>query len=296
MPRLSRFECILQLPILVNSRAHYWLLVSLLVSGALLASYLLAVRQAPEKLELSDYQSFACETGGAGQDTLRLLTLTSLYTPEMATRLCRRERVAVHFVRVNIAWRPRRFIGTRDILEQRYDLFWNRQHLVLGMVPSFYDYYSPLLHTPRYPVYWLGHAPIPEISPGFLEGKRVGLLSDTSSQTFYLRPMDALHRAGIALDDSQKRLYPEIGALYRAFRRGEVDLISSPLFLAERLNVPSEHRHLIAREVPSGTWYISNRLLGSGVECDLLEAVSAMEPLFRTGATPAEPAEGIACP
>lgn len=289
---MSQVERILQLPILVNSRLHYWLLVAALAAIGLAASYLLS-RQYPQDLSLSDYQAYSCSTGGSGGATLQLLTLTSLYVPEMASRLCGEPRVAARFADVNIAWRPRGFIGARDILEQRYDLFWNRRHLVLGMAPSFFEYYSPLLHTPRYPVYWLAHESIPGISNGYLEGKTVGLLSDTSSQTFYLQPMDALHRAGVTLNASQKRLYPELGALYRAFRRGEVDLISSPLFLAERLGIPSDHRFLISRDVPSGTWYISNRLLGSGVECDLLRAVSAMEPIFRVGGTPAE---GITCP
>lgn len=268
-------------------------MIAVLLAAALAVSYGLSEQRAAP-LQLSDYQAYRCETGGESGPRLRLLTLTALYAPELAERLCGADAVRRHFSGVDIAWRPRGFLTARHILEGQYDLFWNREHLVLGMVPEFYDYYSPLLHTPRYAVHWLSHSDeAVTLDPGFFEGKTVGLLADTHSQTYYLQPMNALSRAGIRLSEQQTRLYVDANNLYRGFRRGEVDLISSPLFFADRMGIAYEHSLLINADVPSGTWYIKNRLLDSGVECVLLRALAVMEPIFKGGGSSAA---GIRCP
>ncbi|GAB3270134.1 hypothetical protein GCM10027297_01270 [Parahaliea aestuarii] len=257
------------------------------------ASTLLSLpRLAP--LPLSDYQSFACSTPDpAGKPTLQLLSLTDAYAEDLASLSCQGRTVAERFAGAEIRWRPRSFLSARDILEGRYDLFWNRRHLVEGMVPEFFEYYQALLQTPNYPLYWLSNGAAPAMSQQYLEGRVVGLLADTTSQTYYQRPMNALNRAGLQLGRDQLRLFPDPQALYRAFATGEVDLISSPLFVVDGFGLPYEHHLLIDNNVPSGTWYVRKSLVGSGVDCDLLAALEATSALFPAGG---RVADGIHCP
>ncbi|TXS95408.1 hypothetical protein FV139_05845 [Parahaliea maris] len=283
----------MQLPLPVNNKLQYFLLLALLALGLAVLSVILSTPRVGA-LVLSEYQSVSCTTGAAaGKDNLQILTLTDAYVEELATATCAGEAVARDYSDVTISWRPRSFLSGKDILEGRYDLFWNREHLVLGMVPEFFDYYQPLLETPSYAVYWFSRGGLPEMTREYLEGKVVGLLDDPSSQTFYQRPMNALHEAGIELTDQQLRLYPDPHALYRAFTTGEVDIISGPIFLAERFQLAYEHQLLIEDRVTSGTWYVNRRLVGSGVECDLLAALGVTNPLLI-----GDPlvAEGIQCP
>ncbi|WP_116364570.1 hypothetical protein [Parahaliea mediterranea] len=269
----------MHLPLSIRDRAR-WLGLFALLLVALLGASLWLSRQGLGTLRLSDYESATCSTGRADGPRLQLLTLTPVRAEQVVQRLCSNPVVGEHYAGVEIRWRSRGFLTARHILEGQYDLFWNREHLLLGMVPDFYDYYRPLLQTPSYGVYWLSRGAPVEMTAAYFEGRTVGLVEDTRSQTFYLQPMNALTGAGIQLRPDQLRHYRDSQSLYRAFAEGEVDLISSPADLARRLNMPHDYTTLIDAEVPSGAWYVKQRLWGSGVECALLDALMALEPLI----------------
>ncbi len=278
----------------IEKRSHYLLALGLIIIASLALSSLLS-RQTPRSVVLQDYMSYRCHTGSNGNEgeELKLLTLTDFHAAELASGACHGKTISRDFDKVRIEWRPRGFLSAQHILEEHYDLFWNRHHLVLGMVPEFFDYYSPLLDTPRYAVHWLSLSDSPAMNSSYFSDKVVGLLADNTSQTYFLQPMNSLKQAGITLAEHQKRLYPDPQALYAAFFNGEVDLITSPLFQVPALNRPELQTLEIDSQVPSGTWFVKKRLVGTGIECDLLAALQSMSPIFPTDS---QPAPSIHCP
>lgn len=283
---------LLQLPLPVNSRPQYLALIFLLLAGMLWAALLLS-RPAPAALHWSDYRAYSCGTGGSSPRRLQVLTLTSLYSRELADGLCTEARVRAEFAGVDVYWRPRGFLTAQHVVEERYDLFWNRRHLVLGLLPEFYEFYAPLLDTPPSEVHWISRSGQPELSEEFFRGKTIGLLADTHSHTYYQQPVNALHRAGIELGDSQKRFYPDTSSLYRAFREGEVEVISSPMVDGQQLRAQGVRSLLIDGDVVTGTWFIRRAWLEGGVDCALIEALDVFWPLFDGRGTQAA---DIVCP
>ncbi|KJS09326.1 MAG: hypothetical protein VR73_02460 [Gammaproteobacteria bacterium BRH_c0] len=257
-----------------SNRVIYVVLLSLVICLVLTASCWLArqpfVTLNDTDIQLGDYSHYRCQTGRDSGPVFRMLTLTSTEAMAMADRLCRAPTISRVFSAVEISWRPRGFLTARLIVDEAYDYFWNREHLVQGMVPDFHNYYRPLLDTPVYALYWLSLHSQPQLSREYFADKTVGFLQDAHSQTFFLQPFNALKEAGITLRESQKRFYPDINALYQAFASGAVDLISATPGIADELGITEYYSLLLADDVPSGRWFLRQRWFGSGVECDLL--------------------------
>ncbi|MFV8816144.1 hypothetical protein [Haliea sp. E17] len=277
----------------LDTRSLYYAAVAVLAAGCV-AGCLLLSRPVPEAIQLGDYRAYSCNTPASRvTQRLQVLTLTSLFSRELADGLCSEPRVQALFSGVDVYWRPRGHLTAQHVMEGRYDVFWNRRHLVMGLLPEFYEFYAPLLDTPPSEVYWLSRAGQPRLSRDFFRDKTLGLLADAHSHTYYQQPVNALHRAGIELGDRQKRFYPDTSSLYRAFREGEVDLISSPMISEEQLLEQGVTYLLIDGEVVTGTWFISRRWLQSGVDCALVDALDVFWPLFDGAGTVAP---GIDCP
>jgi len=253
-------------------------LVAAVIALVLGASQWLA-RQSSMAVELDEYNSYHCQTGAATGATFKVLTLTSAEAMPLADRLCRSPAMRRQVADVVVTWRPRGFLTAKDIVEEEYDYFWNRRHLVIGMVPDFDNYYRPLLDTPTYALYWIAIGWQPRISAAALAGKTLGFLQDPHSQTFFLQPFKALKEAGITLDESQKRFYPDMAALYRALTDGEVDLTTGTDRIIRELGIGAHHRLLLADDVSSGSWFLRNRWFGTGIEC-VVALLNGPDPFF----------------
>lgn len=265
--------------------------LALLVAALAAAIGLWLAMQSRVEVSLGDYSRYQCLTGRASGPEFRVLTLTSVDAMAMADRLCASPAFSSRFSAISISWRPRQFLSAQHIVDESFDFFWNRQHLVEGMVPEANNYYRPLLHTPSYALYWISHDQDLRLQGTYFADKTVGLLQDTRSQTFFLQPFKALKSAGIELRDEQKRFYPDMEALFQGFASGEVDVITGIPRLMDRYGVNSYHSLLLAEQVPSGSWFVRNRWFDE-LGCELAR-LTGPDPLF---SQPPELAVGLACP
>jgi hypothetical protein len=281
----------------VNRKLSFpFILRSRLALGALLLMLGLALMAALSRhsfaaLALDDYNSYRCATGAADGPVFRVLTLTTAIAPQLADRLCRAPHISRRFSAVEVWWQPRSHLTAKLMVDEQFDLFWNRDHVVYGLLPTARDFYMPLLESAALPLYWVSRTSRPRLDSGYFKDKRVGFLRDTSSQSFFLQPSTALKEAGIELAPAQKRFYDDIIALHEALIAGEVDVISSAPAMLAQLGVEQYHSELLNAAVPSGSWFLRNRWLATGVECDLLAL--PRDPFYMHRAV--EPAVEAAC-
>jgi hypothetical protein len=271
-------------PLITTNRASYFLLLCLAICLPIAASAYLSKTQ-PHALHLSDYRSYQCSTGNTqAQRPFRVLTLFYTYATELVDTLCANELIRQQFSAVEILWRPRSYLGANHILDEDFDIFWNRHHVVSGLVPEFSNFYTTLTETPTYELYWISKDSVPTLTTDYLKEKTIGFSRDSQSQTHFLQPMSALRQAGISLSAQQKKFYTDPSAIYAAFNNNEVDIISGPLPRAKADDGAKVYTSLIDSAVPSGAWFIKNNLLALDnihqVECAILNSLTVYAPLF----------------
>ena len=240
----------------------FYLLCMLPLCLAVSISYGLSRQQLVPEIT-SDYSNYRCSTGTHHPATFRVLTLTVMDSVELANRLCATPQVQAQYGMVEIVWHTRGFITARDIVEQNYDLFLNRPYLVAGLVPDYERYYRPIITSAPYSVYWISRTSKPELTQAYFAGKRVGLLDDFYSQSFFLLPSGSLRAANIQLNDDQKHLYHDLSSLYNAFENGAVDLITSPDLGAFSSKIDPLYNLAIEEQAPPISWFI-RRDAGTG--------------------------------
>lgn len=279
------------------NRAIYYLLLSLAICLALTVSAYLSKTQV-NPVELSDYRSYQCTTGNTqSQHHFRVLTLFFSYATQLADALCNNDAIRQEFSSVEILWRPRAYLSAAHILDEQFDIFWNRYHVVNGLVPEFSNFYSTLQDTPTYKLFWLSKSSAPQLNANYLKNKTIGFSRDPQSQTHYLQPMSVLRQTGITLTAEQQKFYTDPSALYKAFYNNEVDIISSPLPPPQNQNDAMIFSTLLDDAVSSGAWFIKNDLLTlhniEQVKCAVLNSLSVYKPLFNSIGKPSS--NEVAC-
>ncbi len=256
------------------SKLVYCLLCMLPLCFAVSLSYALS-RQQLAPAVTSDYSNYQCTTGTHHTDkAFRILTLTVMDSVALANRLCAAPEVQADYARVEIIWHTRGFISARDIVEQHYDLFLNRPYLVAGLVPDYERYYRPLLTSAPYSVYWLARTSKPELTQAYFADKRVGLLDDFYSQSFFLLPSGSLRAANIQLHDDQKILFHDLSSLYSAFEAGAIDVITSPDLGAFSDKIDPLYNLEIAEQAPPISWFIRREAGSSKLHCAVQKILS----------------------
>ncbi len=259
----------------------YCLLCAVPVCLALGMSYALS-RQPLVPTTTSDYSNYQCTTGASHSkgsashsgNSFRVLSLTVMDAVELANSLCASPEVQAHYAQVDIFWHTRGFITARDIIEQSYDLFLNRPYLVAGLVPDYTRYYHPIITSTPYSVYWLSKTSKPELTQTYFAGKRVGLLDDFYSQSFFLLPSGALRAANIHLADGQKKLFHDLGSLYTAFEAGDVDVITSPDLGEFSERISPLYSLEIAEQAPPISWFIRHDAGSTELRCAVQKILS----------------------
>ncbi len=237
--------------------------------------------------KLGDYSHYQCATGAShtGQ-TFRVLTVTVVNSIDLANRLCASSEMRAHYDSVDIAWHTRGFITAQDVVEQHYDLFLYRSYQLAGLVSDFERYYRPVMVSQPYSVYWLSRTETPELTQAYFANKRIGLLSDFYSQSFYLLPSSSLRSANIRLDESQKKLYHDLDALFYAFKTGEVDLITSPDLSLFADKTGPLFKLEIAEQAPPFSWFLRREKAASGLSCAVYQSLAASIDWMRGSADP----------
>lgn len=274
-------------PIITRQPSLYYLIVSMALAMPVAATLLLS-NQALRPIPLGDYLSYECQTKGTQHTdaTFKVLTLTSTYALELADTLCRAPEIASRYRSVNISWHPRAYLKPQHILGGQYHLLWNRRHVVVGLVPEVYEYYRPIVDSPHYELFWLTHGEPVAMSKAFFADKILGLSADQQSQTFFQRPLNALRHAGIELKDEQKRFYPSMSALYEAFVRGDVDIMTSGQNqgMTNTLGVSDLTLTLLADDVPSGSWFLRRDIASDELSCAVARTLDIFKPMFKQSA------------
>ena len=251
----------------------YLLLCALPLCLAVSISYGVSRQQLAPAMA-SDYSNYQCTTGSNRPETFRILTLTVMDSVELANRLCAAPDMQAHYGQVEIVWHTRGFITARDIVEQHYDLFLNRPYLVAGLVPDYERYYRPIITSAPYSVYWLSRTSKPELTPAYFADKRVGLLDDFYSQSFFLLPSGSLRSANIQLNDAQKVLFHDLNSLYSAFETGDVDLITSPDIGSFGNRIDPLYNLAIEEQAPPISWFIRRDAGSSALHCTVQNIIS----------------------
>lgn len=256
-------------PLFLTSHKAYWaMLAVVLTAGALLCLWL--SRQEAVLPPLGDYHVYGCETGGSGNDSFTLLTVSSIFARDIADNLCRDPAMAQQYGSVRISWKPRQQLTAEEVLNEDYDLIWSREHSLRGLVPEFANYYESLLRYDQYKVYWFSRGGKPELSQSYFHGKRIGLLKDRLSHTFHLLPLASLKQLGVDISQQPLIYFDDAISLYRAFAAGELDLVSGGLFLEQDLDIPLQ-RTLMADNVVAATLFV-RKARPRSIDCAIARA------------------------
>ncbi|WP_406828253.1 hypothetical protein [Microbulbifer sp. ARAS458-1] len=225
---------------------------------------------------LRDYHVYQCVTGaearapGQKREIFNLLTVSSIFAREIADNLCRSADMARHYHGVQISWKPRSQLRAEEVLNEDYDLIWSRTHSLSGLVPEYSTYYEPLLRYDQYKVYWFSRDQKPRLERDYFQGKKIGLLNDKLSHTFHLLPLASLKEVGLDISQQQLFYFDDAISLYRAFRSGDLDLVSGGLFLEQDMDIPLQ-RTLMADNVTAATLFV-RRARPANIDCAIADA------------------------
>lgn len=234
-------------------------LVALALMSALWWALIAPPRPADTPYPLGPYNQERCPLPGEGSGTFKVLVISQLLAKPLAQALCHEPALTGRFAQVEVSWQARGELSAADIMERRYQLLWNRDYVLTGLVPRYHQYLAELLALPDYQVYLLGREPV-VLNPAAFAGKRLGLLSDSESQSGYQLPLHGLNDAGIKPDPGQLRFFRERRQLQAALAKGDVDFITA---IAAKGHTPwfdPAKALLIAGKVPAGAWFIDSRL------------------------------------
>ena len=273
--------------------AAYLRAVVLSIAGTCCLLVLIVVsRQTSSAVELGHYYQHSCNTlmtdtslanrngtnPAPDAPRLRLLLVTPAMAGEIAAMLCSRDSVRTRFSGVEVSWRPRTELTTRDLVNEHYDVIWNREHFLTGLLPELHDHYDTLMHYDNYAVYWVSMTSPPVLTAEYFRGKRIGLLSDVSSHTHHLLPLRSLKSVDSKEHDVVTVYFDNTNSLYDSFERGEVDLITAgQAFPAAQ----AAYRTLLDDTATAATFFIRKDLQHAALRCDLIDALDLLAPLWQ---------------
>lgn len=254
-----------------------WLAGSVLLLAAAAVSATLSRHEA--QISLGDYYHYQCPTGlGADSPTLRILSVIPNHAADMADQLCQAPAIARHYASVKVSWKPRTLLSTADLVNQRYDVIWNRHHFLAGLMPDFDQHYDTLLHYDNYSVFWLSLNSTPRLTAEYFQGKRIGLLADDSSHTHNLLPLTSLHNVEALGENYVPVYFDNAGALYDSFYRGQIDLITGGLNL---VNDTPVYRTLVDNSATAATFFIRQQLDDPAQRCEIVSALRLLSRLWQ---------------
>ncbi|WP_078084898.1 hypothetical protein [Microbulbifer mangrovi] len=257
------------LPLFLTSHKAYFGMLAVFLAAVLAMCLWLSKQQATLPL-LGDYHIYHCETGGSGQGSFNLLTVSSIFAREIADNLCRAPAMAEQYKTISISWKPRQQLTAEEVLNEDYDLIWNREHSLHGLVPEYSRYYEPLLRYDQYKVFWFSRNGQPQLTREYFRGKKIGLLNDRLSHTFHLLPLASLKQLGVDISRQPLVYFDDANSLYRAFARGDLDLVSGGLFLEQDLDIPLQ-RILMADNVVAATLFV-RKARAAEIDCAIAQA------------------------
>lgn len=209
----------------------------------------------------------------------KILTLMPTGAQALATALCKHPVMKRHFDRVSITWRKRSLPTTEELLSGQFDLIWNRENVLKSRSIHLENLYTDIGQTPKYSVFWVTTRQDFTRSDAWFAERRIGLLSNTMSQSGYLLPVQDITEHGIKMATLTIAQYPNYLQLSEALISGSVDLIPSfDTSLADNIDQPLFF-HAIQEDLPSGTWFMRTSLASQGaIVCAVADGLQSLQP------------------
>ena len=223
------------------------------------------------------YRSHSCQTQATDTKlpTFRVLSVASTGAELLANALCSSSVMASYYSNVEIRWLDRDELSARDILEERYDLFWSRERRVKRLTPDLESYYQVVLKMPEYQVSWYSLTSSPRFTIDYFANHRIGLLDDPESNSHFLLPLGQLKTLGLDLTRTKITYYPNYYQLTEAFQAGEVEVISDGEWLEQTLATPELAKLVIDEHSTMGQWYARVKR-PVAIDCALKQALTTM--------------------
>ena len=250
--------------------------------GALVANHQVRPYQIPS---LASYQCPVIDSTGE-KGLFHAYIPSDWQVEEYGRRLCGEVLQNSGYSQARISWLPREQLSTQDIVEKEYKLIWIRHDSLKGLMHDYESFYDVLLALPTYKIHWISRVDSPTLTQSFFNGKRIGLLEDSQSQSAYQQPMRQLHENNIQVTDEQVVFYPSRQALINDFLDQKLDLISVAGIgdLTAINKWPDQKKILITDQADIGHWYIDNSITDP-LRCRLLQSLSLYTAMIEDAAS-----------
>ncbi|WP_430460551.1 hypothetical protein ACQUQU_15210 [Thalassolituus sp. LLYu03] len=233
-------------------------LLLLLIASAAVALLIPHPVQLAPLPSLSGYQ---CRIAQAqGDAAFRVYMPVDWQAEALAEQLCQQGLKGSAYGRVEVSWAPRDTLRSGALLSHDFQLLWDREHVLSGLLPDFGRLYQVLKPMPDYEIDWFSQRPGLVASAAYFRGQRIGLLADSRSQSGYQLPR--LQLAALGVDEADVRYFPNRSELMGAFLQGQLDLM--PGLPVQLPDWPADQRLLLTDHAPIGSWYVA-----AGVAPDL---------------------------
>lgn len=230
-------------------------------------------RQHVKPIQFGDYFTYSCHTGSEAEDTLTLHLIAPMFIHEISHNLCQSQAIAQRYGAVTLSWKPRELITTAELLDTEYATLMGRRHSYEGLVPNFEQLYKPMtpeIHFTDYRVYWYSRTPVSHFDKAFFSNAKIGVINDKYSHTHYLLPLTALAQAGVNLEQIELHYYNDAFELYEAFKRSEIDLMSTGSWFEEQYD-GKVYRYLLTSDASVGQVYVPQGM-SQVVQCEIFYA------------------------
>jgi len=238
--------------------------------------------QKPPKNPISNLNYYQCKITNTlvSQKTLNILLPIADNAEDFAEYLCNTPHIGQTFSHINLNWQKRSDLTAEDLLKEKYQVLWARQESLKGMVLHFDDIYKMLLPSQKIPLFWLSHSEYFALTTEFLTDKVIGLIKDQKSYSSYLVPIDSLKKQGIDIAKLQINYYDSYKALYDAFNRREIDLVSGNNWFGSIIDIDRLTKIPIQHQLDSGGLYMAASVFTPEISCALISAFIAYSPLL----------------
>ncbi len=180
-------------------------------------------------------------------------------------QFCTNTLILHHYSNIKVVWQARHLLSPKMLYQHHFDIMWERDYRLSGLIPNYQDHYRPLVTLPTYSAYWysMHHTFTP--SGDYFQQHNIGLLADRYSLSGYQLPLRELAKFGLDEQAPQIRLYASRRELVNALISGQVDVIADSNYSSINQEGSSITHAVIERNLSSGAWFISNQVTDKSI-------------------------------
>ncbi|MBU3002413.1 hypothetical protein [Paraglaciecola arctica] len=233
-------------------------------------------------IKLSNYNSYRCSTNTSlvTNREFKVLLPTSTYAKSFADNLCQSKSIASAYAAVSVNWQSRDSLTAMNILAEKFNLIWSRDHIMMGLVPEYQTLYRALFSSTKGSLYWLSQSSQPRLELSYLKDKTIGLLKDTKSLSAYLLPLNSLTSLHLNIEELNIVYYDSFEALFEDFKLKKIDLISGFKWHSHNLGLEQLYYTQISNQYDYGNWYVRQDDYNPSFKHDFYCAFSAYKKVF----------------